>query len=244
MEGLSLHVFRDKSVPHDSVNRTHDYPQEAIMKLPVPVYIKKINIRNSYIEYKEKNDKSDSSGKVSFFHVQASIEHVTNIPEYIHQSNQMLVHFKADFLNAAPFSARISLRLNDRNGLFNMDATLGAMEAPVLNALLKPMALAELDKGKINGLQYHLDATNTQGRGKLLFHYENLSVRLLKKDDNKNKYKTKVLPTLAAGLVVKDSNPQHGKTRTADVNYTRDIHRSIFNLMWKSLFAAVKEVAM
>ena len=244
MEGLSLHIFRDKSVPHDSVNRTHDYPQEAIMRLPVPLYIKKIHIRDSYIEYKEKNDKSDSSGKVSFFHVQASIDQVTNMPEYIAQSNQMVVHFKADFLNAAPFSARINLRLNDRRGLFTLDASLGAMDAHVLNDLLKPMALAELDKGKINSLEYHLDATNTHGRGKLLFHYENISVKLLKKDDDKNKYKTKVLPTLAAGLIVKDSNPQHGKTRIADVNYTRDIHRSIFNLMWKSLFAAVKEVAM
>ncbi|HEY4966483.1 MAG TPA: hypothetical protein VII28_08790, partial [Puia sp.] len=113
-----------------------------------------------------------------------------------------------------------------------------------LNALLKPMALAELNKGKINDLHYHLDATNTRAKGRLLLHYENLSVRLLKKDDDKNKYKTKVLPTLAAGLLVKDSNPQHGKMRTADVDFTRDIHRSIFNLMWKSLFAAIKEVAM
>jgi hypothetical protein len=106
------------------------------------------------------------------------------------------------------------------------------------------MALAELKKGKINNLSFHLDATNTQGRGKLLLHYENLSVRLLKKDEDKNKYKTKVIPTLAAGLIVKDSNPMNGKLRTADVTYTRDIHRSIFNLMWKSLFAAIKEVAM
>jgi hypothetical protein len=244
LEGLSLHIFSDKSVPHDSVNRTHDYPQEAIMNLPVPLYVKKIKIRNSYIEYKEKNDKSDSSGKVTFFHVQAVIEQVTNMPEYIRENNQMLLQFHADFLNVSPFSAQIRMRLNDRRGIFSMDARLGEMDALTLNDLLKPMALAELNKGKINGLQYHLDATNIRGKGKLLLQYENLSVRLLKKDDDKNKYKTKVLPTLVAGLVVKDSNPQHGKTRIANVDYTRDIHRSIFNLMWKSLFAAIKEVAM
>ena len=244
METLALHIFRDKSTPHDSVNRTHDYPQEAIMNLAMPVYIQKIKIKNSYIEYKEKNEKSDSSGKVAFYHVQATIEQITNMPEYIRQNNQMLVRFNADFLNTSPFSAQIRLRLNDRRGIFSMDASLGEMDASSLNVLLKPMALAELDKGKINKLRYHLDATNTRGRGKLLFQYENLSLRLLKKDEDKNKYKTKVLPTLAAGLLVKDSNPQHGKTRIADIDYTRDIHRSIFNLMWKSLFAAIKNVAM
>jgi hypothetical protein len=244
MEGLSLLVYRDKSVPHDSINRTHDYPQEAIMKLAVPVYLKKISIKNGYIEYKERNDKSDSSGKVSFFHVQSTIGQVTNMPEYIRQNNQMLVRFKADFLNATPFAAEIRMRLNDHRGKFDMDASLGELDAPALNALLKPMALAELKKGKINELQYHLDATNTEACGKLLFRYENFSVKLLKKDEDKNRYKTKLLPTLAAGLLVKDSNPMNGKMRTADINYTRDIHRSIFNLMWKSLFAAIKEVAM
>jgi hypothetical protein len=244
MKGLSLHIFRDKSVPHDSVNRTHDYPQEAIMRIDMPVYIKKLRLINSYIEYKEKNDKSDSSGKVAFFHVQASIEHITNMPEYIRQNNNMLVRFRADFLNSSPFSAEIRLRLNDHRGVFTMDANLGEIDGLELNDLLKPMALAELKKGKINSLAFHLDATNTQGRGKLLLHYENLSVRLLKKDEDKNKYKTKVIPTLAAGLIVKDANPMNGKLRTADVTYARDIHRSIFNLMWKSLFAAIKEVAM
>jgi len=244
MKGLSLHVFRDKSYPHDSVDRTHTYPQEAIMKLPFPVYLKKIRVKDSYIEYKEKNDKSDSSGKVAFYKVQATIDQVTNMKQYIQQNNQMVVQYNASFLDASPFSARIVLRLNDRNGSFHMDASLGELDAPALNVLLKPMALAELKKGRINSLQYHLDATNTKGKGKLALNYDHLSVKILKKDDNKNKYKTKVLPTLAAGLLVKESNPQNGNTRVGEVEYTRDIHRSIFNLMWKSLFAAIKNVVL
>jgi hypothetical protein len=91
-------------------------------------------------------------------------------------------------------------------------------------------------------LSYHLEATNTNARGRLVLTYDNLSVKLLKKDDDKNKYKTKVLPTLAAGILIKDSNPTDGKTRTANVDYKRDIHRSIFNLMWKSMFTAIKQV--
>ena len=244
MKGLSLHVFRDKSYPHDSVDRTHTYPQEAIMSLPFLIYIRKIRIWDSYIEYKEKNDKSDSSGRVSFHHVQATLSQVTNMKKYIQQNNQMQVQFNASFLDTTPFSAKILLRLNDRQGNFHMDARLGEIDAPALNALLKPMALAELNKGRINSLRYHLDATNTKGKGSLMLQYDHLSVKILKKDDNKNKYKTKVLPTLAAGLLVKDSNPQHGKTRSGEVDYARDIHRSIFNLMWKSLFAAIKNVVL
>jgi hypothetical protein len=240
----SFHDFRDKSYPHDSTDRTNNYPQQAIMKLPFPVYVSKIFIRDSYIEYKEKNDKSDSSGKVSFFHVQADFDNVTNMLAHIKTNNRMILHFNALFLNEAPFHTNIKMTLNDRKGSFQMDAELGKINAVSLNPLLKPMALAEMDKGKISSLRYHLDATNTSAHGRLLLLYDDLSLKLLKKDDDKNKYKTKFFPTLAAGLVIKDANPKNGKTRIGEIDYNRDINRSIFNLMWKSLFTAIKNVAI
>jgi hypothetical protein len=201
-------------------------------------------VKDSYIEYKEKHIKSDSSGKVAFFHAHAVFDNVTNMPQLIRQNNMMRLNFDAAFLNESSFSANIRMRLNDRKGNYNLDAGLGEIKATSLNPLVKPIALAEFDKGKINSLRYHLDATNTQGKGKLIIIYENISLKLLKKDDAKNKYKTKVLPTLATGFILKNSNPKNGKTRLGDIDYTRDIHRSIFNMMWKSLFAAIKKVAM
>jgi Domain of Unknown Function (DUF748) len=244
LSNASIRIFRDKSVPHDSVDRTHDYPQEAIMRLSLPVYIQKIIFRDSYVEYKEKNDKSDSSGKVSFFHVYASIRNVTNIRDSIRKENQMRLHFESSFLNAAPFTADINMRLNDRKGNFQLDAKLGEINAVLLNPLVKPMALAEMEKGKLTGLQYHMDATNTHARGKLFVKYDHLKIKLLKKDDDKNKYKTKFFPTLAAGVLLKGSNPQNDKMRVGNIDYTRDIHRSMFNLMWRSLFAGIKQVAL
>ena len=214
------------------------------MRLPFEVYIKNILVNDSYIEYKEKNDKSDSSGKVAFFHVQAGIENVTNMKDRIRQQNQMRVQFNASFLNAAPFTAKIQMRLNDRQGHFTLDARLASISNTTLNQLLKPMALAEMNKGNINQLVYHMDATNTYARGNLDFLYEDLSLKLLKKDDDRNVYKTKALPTLAAGLIMRHSNPLHGTTRSGNVDYTRDIHRSIFNLMWKSLLSGIKQIAL
>jgi hypothetical protein len=239
-----FHDFMDKSSPHDSVDRTHDYPQESIMRLSLPVYVKKIILRESYIEYKEKNDESDSSGKVAFFNVRAVFSNVTNMPDSIRKNSQLRLHFEASFLNVSPFTADISMRINDRKGNFQMDAKLGEINAVALNPLLKPMALAEMNKGKISWLQYHLDATNTRGKVKLVLKYDELSIKLLKKDKDKNKYKTKFLPTLATRILLKGSNPQNGKMRIGNIDYARDIHSSVFVLMWKSLFAGIKQVAL
>jgi hypothetical protein len=77
-----------------------------------------------------------------------------------------------------------------------------------------------------------------------MIRYEDLSVKLIKKDEGKNKYKRKFFPTLAAGLLIKKSNPMNGEMRAGDVDYTRDIHRSIFHLMWKSMFTGIKKVVI
>jgi hypothetical protein len=244
INAASIHIFRDKSYKHDSVNRTHDFPQEAIMKLPFEAMIKNVLMNDCYIEYKEKNEKSDSSGKLAFFRTYAKLENVTNIPESIARNKYMLLHFRSSFLNTTSFNAVIKMRLNDNMGHFTLDAHLGPIKANALNPLLKPMALAELEHGKINGFVYHFDATNTYGNGQLTFLYEDLSVKLLKKDNDKNKYKTKILPTLAAGLVIKSSNPQNNITRFGNVDYTRDTTRSIFNFMWKSLFSGIKQTVL
>jgi hypothetical protein len=244
LTNASIRVFRDKSVPHDSVDRTNNYPQEAIMRLPLPLYIKKIIVRNSYIEYKEKNGKSDSSGKVAFFHVNSSIKNVTNMMDSIRLDNQMRLQFESSFLNTSPFSATINMRLNDHQGRFQLDAKLGEMPAVALNPLLRPMALAELEKGKINSLQYHMNATKLHAQGTVLIKYDDLKIKLLKKDEDKNKYKTKFFPTLAAGVIMKSSNPQNDKMRIGNVDYKRDIYRSIFNIMWKSMFSGIKQVAL
>jgi hypothetical protein len=156
----------------------------------------------------------------------------------------MLLQFNSRFLDQASLHVQMNMRLNDHQGRFHLDAQMDTLTAGTLNPLLKPMALAELDKGKIDRLIYHLDATNTYAKGTLDFIYEDLSIKLLKKDDDKNKYKTKALPTFAAGILLKKSNPMHGKTRIGNIDYTRDIHRSIFNLMWKSLFSGIKQIAL
>ncbi|MEO6961358.1 MAG: hypothetical protein ABIY90_05280 [Puia sp.] len=239
----SFKIFRDISNPHDSVDRTKKYPQQSLMKLPLQVNIHTVVFNRSFIEYKEKNAKSDSSGKVQFYDVHAVLSNFTNMPEYIGGNNKMRLNFQSRFLNRASVHAELVMLLNDPNGRFTLDARMGGMNAAYLNPMIQPMALAKIDKGNIQGLSYHLEADDVRSTGKLTLLYSDIKVVLLKKDEDQNKYKSKFLPTLAAGLLIKDSNPAKGVTRTSRIDYKRDKYRSIFNLMWKSMFGAVKETA-
>jgi hypothetical protein len=242
IEKSSFKIYRDISYPGDSISRVGKYPQQQLMKLPVPILIKRAIISRSFIEYKEKNAKSDSAGKVQFFDVYATIDHITNMKSAIAKDNKCTVLFRAKFLDKAPVDARLSLLLKDPSGKFSIEGNLGAIRAQSLNPLTQPMGLARMDEGNIEKLHFKLKATDSSSSGKLVILYNGIKISLLKKDKNENKYDKKGLASFAANILIKNSNPGgDGKTRTVDVHFRRALNKSFFNVIWKSIFVGVKQ---
>jgi hypothetical protein len=236
----SFKIFRDLNVPRDSVSRLDQYPHQVIMKMPFDLTIRKAVLRNSFIEYKERNNKSKNSGKVQFQKVTAYIDNITNAKESLQKNNICTLDFNSSFLNRAPLKARLVMRLGDKQGRFTIKGSLGRINVADLNALTEPMGLAKMDKGVINKMEFDITATKYKANGSLLLLYDDLKVSLLKKDDDNN-YKKKGFASFAANAIVINANPQKDKTRIARIDYDRDINRSFFNMIWKSIFSGIKE---
>lgn len=240
----SFKIFRDLSYPRDTLSRVGKYPHQQLIRLPLPVLIHEVVFEHSFIEYKEKNAKSDSSGKVQFYDVHASFSHVTNMPAEISKNNNCILLFNAKFLNEAPIHARLVMVLGSPQGRFSIQGGMGAMRALSLNQLTQPMGLARLEKGSIQQLQFNFAGTDSSSDGRLSILYNDLHLSLLKKNAKENKYEKKFLPSLAVNLIAKNSNPSAGgKPRTAHIHYQRNLNKSFFNLVWKSIFTGVKQVA-
>jgi hypothetical protein len=238
----SFKVFRDLSYPPDTVSKVGKYPQQQLMHLPVPVHISKVVFTHSFIEYKEKNGKSDSAGKVQFFDVRAGISNVTNMRELIARDNACVVNFKAKFLDKMPVEARLVMVLRDPRGKFSIDGDMGSIDLTALNPLTQPMGLARMEKGRIDKLHFNFAATDFSSEGKLLIRYKDVKISLLKKDKEDNKYEKKGLASLAAGILLKKSNPERGgQAKVEEVHFQRILNKSMFNLIWKSIFTGVKQ---
>jgi hypothetical protein len=134
--------------------------------------------------------------------------------------------------------------LKDPRGSFSIEGNVGSINAPSLNVLLQPMGLARLDKGHIDQLHFAFTGTDSSSNGRVLMLYKDLKVSLLKKDKEENKYDKKGLASLAANIIMKNSNPQEDKDpRVADVQFDRILNKSFFNLIWKTIFTGVKQTA-
>jgi hypothetical protein len=78
-------------------------------------------------------------------------------------------------------------------------------------------------------------------KGSSTLLYENLKIDILKKDSSDTKKKD--VQSFLANLLIKDKNPMNGETRVNEINQEREVNKSFFNLVWKSIFAAAKKTA-
>lgn len=236
----AFRIYRDISRPPDTTSKVGKYPQQQLMRLPFPVSIGKIILSHSFIEYKEKNGKSQSSGKVQFHGVRASIQNFTNRRADLRKDHRCIVNFHARFLDKAPLDARLVMLLGDPNGRFAIEGDLGGLDATALNPLTEPMALTRLDKGKIDHLQFAIRGTDSTGDGRVTFSYKDIKVSMLKKDKDQAGYDKKGLVSFFANFVLKNSSPA-GAPDAKEVHFQRIPNKSMFNLIWKTLFTGVKK---
>jgi hypothetical protein len=243
INSATFKIYRDISLPHDRLSRVGTYPSQAVMKSSLPMNIRSIVFNNTFVEYKERNAKTGQAGKVQFYNTRATVSNVTNKPELVKANNVMVVDAVARFLGKAPLHANWKFYLGSPNGRFDLKGTLGEIDATQLNVLTVPMGPARIEKGVIHSLQFNLAATDYAMSGKVTMLYDDLKVAVLQKDDDTKEVKKKKLASLAANVMIKNSNPSGNKTepRTTDAKFQRDTHRSMFHMTWKTIFKGVKE---
>jgi hypothetical protein len=236
----NIHIYRDLSYPHDGKNRIGTYPHQMLHKLPVDLTIKKALFNNSFIEYKERNGKSEQSGKVQFYNADIRVNNLSNERQQLAGKN-MQVQFNARFLNKAPVKALINF-YSGGDGKFTIEGEMGEMSAKGINELTEPMGLAKVETGTISGLHFNFNGNDYAADGYLTLRYDDLKITLLKKDSIDNSLSKKKLASMMANIKVKNANPgKDGELRKASVHFKRDTHKSFFNLIWKSIFTGVKQ---
>jgi len=240
---LSLKVYNDRTLPVNHESKVGKYPHQMLLKLQVPVYIKKAIIQNSYISYRERAEASKEVGNVLFTGVNATIENITNIPERIKQQSVLRMKAIGTFLNKGQASTQWNLQLGANNGAFDMTGQITQMDAAAFNAISLPLGMTSVS-GQINRLNFSMTGNDLQAQGKLTLLYQNLNIETFKKDMEGDSLKAKKWANKLSNALIKNDNPSKGVVRDADFTYNRELNKSFFNLIWKSIFEGVQKTVM
>jgi len=236
-----IKIFNDRTLPPDSSSKIGKYPQQSLLKMIYPIYIHTVQIKNGTVSYREKALKSELTGNVFFSHINATLSNFTNIPERIKQSNLLKLHATAKFLDAGDLETDWQFPLNAGNGAFVIKGKMAEMNAVTLNSIIEPLAMASIQEGKINAVTFAIKGTDTKATGDILFLYQNLKMDVLKKGDEEE-LKKKGLLSLLANTLIKNDNTNAANHKT--IQYERDLNKSFFNLVWKTVFTGAKNTAL
>jgi len=237
----SLKIYRDLTKPLSSKSKVGNYPPQMLKKFDVPVNISNGALSNVFIQYTEHEKISDSSGVVTFENSSLRIANITNVDSAIRKNNATTVSFNSAILGEIPVKGQFIFYLTGNGGNFAVNGHISGFDALALNKVAVPMALMRLNTGTVTAIDFNFKGNDSSAKGDFVMKYNNLKVDVLKMDKDSKEIKKKGLTSLLANVIVKNNNPDNGNIREKDPSSRRDIHKSFFNLIWKTIFTGMKE---
>ncbi|SKA10562.1 hypothetical protein SAMN04488128_102813 [Chitinophaga eiseniae] len=240
-----LHIYRDRTLPMPPGDKLGQFPNQVLQKVNLPLKIDTLTGNNVELQYTELSPVSRQTGQVSFGHVHGRLTNITNIDSMVARNNHCVADFDAIFLQSGKLRAHFDFILNSPTGRFAVSGQLKNMNGKDLNSVTRPLGMVEIRSCNIRDLNFNIRGDERKAAGSVTLLYDNLKIAILKQDKEHKNYSRKGLMSFVANvMVIKDSNPLPGeKVRVSNPTHARDIQKSFFNLVWKTLFAGVKETA-
>jgi hypothetical protein len=245
INSANIDIYHNRKLPDGPGNKLGGYPNQIFKRLSVPIYIDTLIGKKTDLLYTEISPKSNEAGKLSFKHIHGTFRNVTNIDSMVAKKSHITADVNAILMNSGKLTAHFDFSMQDSSGSFGLSGQLKNMDGRELNPVLKPLGMVEVKSLQIQELTFKMTGNERRAAGQVKFLYSNLKVNILKKEDGTHEFKRKGLMSfLANALVIKDANPEKGEIRLAHPRYERDISKSFFNLVWKTLFTGIKETAL
>jgi len=210
-----------------------------VRRIPVPVQLDTLEIRNSRIEYREIAEHYAKPGVILFDDFEADVYHLSNLKSYQQKHRQLMAHLRTRFNGSGALKARLEVPY--RGESFHMEAEMGPMPLAALNTTLEPLAGVRITEGKVHRLKLDMKADSTVSTNRMWLDYEDIDFQILDREEDEWHPKDKALLGLLAGAFVNKTNlPGDKHYRTAEYTAPRTVYKSPFNFMW----ASVKEGCM
>jgi len=244
IDGAAVAVFLNRELPPPSMDKGRNYPHNALKRLPFPAIVDTVSLKGVNVAYTEFHEQTKERGTLRLENLEGDILNVTNDSLRLTQNHYTRADLKTSIMGAARLNITINFNLTQAAAPFHYKGSVQPFSMTVLNPLSKPLGQIAIESGRVNHVDFDIQANERRSEGIVHFTYSDLKVNLLKKEEGGKTTEKGVLSFLANTLLVKNDNPEKGKeARVAHVQFSRVPQASFFNLMWKSIFSGIREIA-
>lgn len=243
LENGKLEIYTDRNLPPFPKSKVGNYPSQLLMKLPLPVSLDSMIVKNLDLTYEENNPDSKLHGRILFSNINGDISNVHNQPD-VGANNMMKIQASCDLMDATKLNAQFLFDMQQTaSGAFSVIGHMGKMDAKTLTSVSEPLGLFRINDGIIKSLDFDFKGNDNNCTGKFQFLYDDLNISILKKgNDDGAQEKKGLLSFIANAFIIRKSNPGNdGVVRRIHAVSERDPHKSFFNLIWKTLLDGFKQ---
>jgi len=232
----NFNIYRDKLVADDfSVKQMYS---KQLRDLNFDLKVNKVLIENALIIYEEKMKQNKPAGQLKFTNLNAEVTYLGNA---FADSVSTTIDISSTFMDNSNLNVNWSFDVNNPTDQFVFKADISLLKANQMNQFMEPNLNIRLD-GELLKTYFTIDGNTNVSNIDLKTKYENFDVIVLKEN---GKEKNKFLSGLINLFVSKDSNDQSDNFRKASVqNVVRIKHKSVFNFIWISIRAGLKEAML
>lgn len=236
IDGISLDILMDKRLPFNE-NKTPKLPHQALKQMRLPLYINKLEIKNSKLVYQEKYEDSDELMTAIMADLNVQVHFATSIEDSISTKKSMTVNLQSNFMEKIPFSINFDFPLFNKADTFYFSGHLASAEMQEFNKAAFPAMGVKFVKGDLKEITFSGSANDKYSKGEMTMLYANLEAEVDKKDPEKDKNK---FLSWVANTVVHTSNPgSNNKLRTASMEFERVPYKGFGNFVWKTLQSGI-----
>ena len=241
-----IDIDKDQRYPPNTAGRKYEYPHQLLMQAKTKVGFDSVYLKSTRVSYGELNPKTNRRGAVHFDGTRGTITNLTNDSAWVARNPKCRVNVNTRFMGTGRLNAYFIFNLASRAGDFSCGGTMSDFDMTQVNDITEALALASVQSGRVTKLDFNIDANVVQSSIKMQLHYDDLQVNVLKVNDETGQLKKRgFLSRVANNVVLNENNPKQDRpARIGEGNVLRADDESFFNLIWHTIFVAIKDVVV
>jgi hypothetical protein len=241
---FAIHLDRNgKANPY---SRKGKYPQQMLQRAGFVIHVKRVNATDASVTYTETSNLTNRTGKLVFPSLSGTIDNITNDPLILDRSPECIARIHGSVMSTGKLNTVFRFNLPDRSGKFSVTASITNLHTPQLQPLFKAMTAVEMQSFDMQRLDYAVSGNQDAATGSLSMRYDNMDILLNKVEPDKSFDRKGLLSFFANRLIIYKENPMKDEEerKASGVTVQRDITRSFFNLIWKTMFTASGKIVL
>lgn len=239
---LEANFFLNKFYPRNE-NKSVRFPTELVHDIRIPFYFKQVNLKNSKLNYGEIDVKTNLRWNIHFDALNGKISNFSNDSAVISKNNFTKIELSSLFNGTGKSNFEFILDYIHPLKPFYVKGSIMNYNLQGINPILSKLSKLEVTSCNLRQLRFVINGDKKQMNSNITMLYNNLKVKVLSYDEEKNKLKKSgILSLLANHMVLENENPRSdGKLVKSRFNLMRNKDQSFFGFIWKGLLRGIKE---